>query len=181
LFTKPKEKYCLYLGRIIDNKGIDDLVNIFKDISGLKLYLAGSVDSTFDKEKYSNENVKYLGYLNKFLLEKYILNAEFIISPSKLPETFGLVALEANSFGKFFVGYDVGAYSEIIKNKQNGFLAKSDEELKTVIEMLTEKNYKIKDQGIIKQIVENRFNQKKYYFSLTKLFKSAIIDNQIKY
>ncbi len=174
-YSKVKEKYCLYLGRIVNNKGIGNLVNLFKNIPDLKLYLAGNIDGNFDKKKHSNKNIKYLGYLDKSLLQEYILNSEFIISSSKLPETFGLIALEANGLGKLFFGYKVGAYPEIIKNNQNGFLARSDKELKQEIETFINGNFKGKSKKTIQQLAKHKFDQEKYYIFLTELFNSAMI------
>jgi len=163
---KGKEKFCLYVGRIIDNKGIKELVNIFTQMNGLKLYLAGAVDSNFEKNE--NKNIYYLGHLKQSKLKKYITRAEFLISPSKLPETFGLIALEANILGKPFVGYRTGAYPEIIKNKQNGFLVKNKEEL--INFLMNYQNYTFDNSLEIRQKTIDKNNSLKYY----KIFKEHL-------
>jgi glycosyltransferase involved in cell wall biosynthesis len=163
---KDKEKFCLYVGRIIDNKGIKELVNIFTQINSLKLYLAGEVDASF--KKIENKNIYYLGHLGQSELKKYISRSEFIISPSKLPETFGLIALEANILGKPFVGYRTGAYPEIIKNKQNGFLVKNKEEL--INFLMNYQSYTFDNSLEIRQKTIDKYGSLKYY----KIFKKNL-------
>jgi glycosyltransferase involved in cell wall biosynthesis len=163
---KNIERSCLYVGRIIDNKGIKELINIFTQINSLKLYLAGEVDASF--KKIENKNIYYLGHLGQSELKKYISRSEFIISPSKLPETFGLIALEANILGKPFVGYRTGAYPEIIKNKQNGFLVKNKEEL--INFLMNYQSYTFDNSLEIRQKTIDKYGSLKYY----KIFKKNL-------
>ena len=160
------EEYCLYVGRVISNKGIKRLVNIFSKIKGLKLYLAGEMDPGFNKSE--NKNVRYLGHLNQEKLKKYIKNSEFIISPSQLPETFGLIALEANIHGKPFVGYKTGAYPEIIQEKKNGFLFDTEKELVNFLSDFREFNFDTSKQ--IEKNTIDRYNNLEYY----KAFKDIL-------
>ncbi len=130
--NRPPEKYALYFGRISKAKGVDTLIEVFENIFGMKLYLAGGIEDDFKLPKNRN-NIIYLGRLNQIMLRKYISNAEVVVSGSRLPETFGLVALEAIAEGKPFAGFEAGAYGEIIKNGVNGFLVKDKSEMVEVI------------------------------------------------
>jgi len=159
---KSKKNYVLCMGRISKNKGIDNIINIFKDIKGCNLYLAGSIENDF--KIVNHDNIKYLGHLNTQELNAYIKGAQFVVSGSKLPETFGLIALESVALGKPFVGFKSGAYEEIIKNGENGYLVKDNKELeKTIKEMISKKNIfdenKIKTDAII-QYDENVYRKK---------------------
>ncbi|HCU01303.1 MAG: hypothetical protein UR66_C0019G0004 [Candidatus Moranbacteria bacterium GW2011_GWE1_35_17] len=129
-----EEKFALCMGRISKEKGVNKILDIFQKIQGIKLYLAGSIENNFKIP--DSGNVKYLGYLSEDMLEKYIQKADFIISGSQLPETFGLVALEAISHGKPFVGFNVGAYGEIIKNGENGFLVENAKEMEKFVKSI---------------------------------------------
>ncbi len=168
-----KEKYCLYVGRVISNKGIEDLVNLFEKVVGLKLYLAGAIDNDF--HKISNNNVRYLGHLEQVDLIQYIQDAQFIISPSQLPETFGLVALEANANGKLFVGYNTGAYSEIIESKKNGVLVNNRQDLLQTINKLAKTKINKIEDAVLRKEIQQKYNAKNYQKQLTKIFKYAII------
>jgi glycosyltransferase involved in cell wall biosynthesis len=160
------EKYCLYVGRMINNKGIAKLINIFAKINGLKLYLAGEIDPGFNK--LENKNVRYLGHLNSEKLKMYIKNSEFIVSSSQLPETFGLIALEANVQSKLFIGYKTGAYPEIIKNGQNGFLVENTTELENFIKSFEKYSFDTPTQ--IQQNTIDKYNDLRYY----KMFRTIL-------
>ncbi|TSD01897.1 MAG: Glycosyltransferase [Parcubacteria group bacterium Athens0714_25] len=125
--NSPREKYAIYAGRISRNKGVENLISVFGEVFGMKLYLAGEIEGGFVFPE--NEKIVRLGFLNQIMLKKYIRNAEVVVSGSKLPETFGLVALESISQGKPFVGFNAGAYGEIIQNGRNGFIVNSQKEM----------------------------------------------------
>jgi len=122
--------YALYFGRVSKEKNVDELIGVFKDLP-IRLVLAGNKDNDFEISNYPN--IKYVGFKNTPELEKLIQNSSFVVSASRLPETFGLVALEALKNGKPFFGYDTGAYREIVENSVNGYLVKSQREFRDKI------------------------------------------------
>ncbi len=165
---KPATKMALYAGEISKLKGVENLISIFKNYPDFKLYLAGNMK---DKIKIpQKKNIEYLGFLNQTMLTAYIEQATIVISGSKLPETFGLIALEAIAQGKPFVGFNNGAYSEIIKNYQNGFLAKNNQEMKDFIQKISQEKVQF-DEHRIYQEARKKFGDKKY---LTK-FNSILV------
>ncbi len=160
-YTGVKKKlYALYFGRISREKGIDKLIGIFESLNGIKLYLAGSVE---DGLKIDNlKNAEYLGFLGQEELRKYIENSKFVISGSRLPETFGLVALEAIAQGKPFISFNAGAYSEIIQNGVNGYLANSEKELEETIKNVISGKIIFNSEKIKKEALE-KYNSEKFY------------------
>jgi glycosyltransferase involved in cell wall biosynthesis len=124
------ENYAFYFGRVSKEKGADELIAIFKNLP-MKIVLAGNRDDDF--EIPNRPNVEYVGFKNSAELENLIQKSKFVVSASRLPETFGLVALEALKNEKAFVGYDAGALGEIVKNGVNGYLAKNQKEFKDKI------------------------------------------------
>lgn len=125
----------LYAGKISKLKGADELIQAVGNKIGLKLYLAGEIEEDIELPK--GENIQYLGVLRQEVLQKYLDKADFVISGSKLPETFGLVALEAISHGKPFIGFNTGAYGELIENGKNGFLAENNREFEACLAKLS--------------------------------------------
>ncbi|OGI17291.1 MAG: hypothetical protein A3J63_01550 [Candidatus Moranbacteria bacterium RIFCSPHIGHO2_02_FULL_40_12b] len=168
--VNAKNRYALYSGRISEEKGVDALINIFENIEGIKLYLAGESEDNFKIKK--SANIKYLGYLNSNKLADRIKNAEIIVSGSRLPETFGLVALEAASFGKPFVGFNSGAYGEIIENGKNGFLVETKKDFIRVIKDI--KNGRLKfNESEIRDLAIKKYDPSKYYGRIIGLFEKA--------
>ncbi|MGN6196965.1 MAG: glycosyltransferase [Ginsengibacter sp.] len=79
----------------------------------------------------SNDEIKasipftthFIGYLNdEYSLSLIYNSADVFIAPS-LAETFGYVILEALSCGTPVVGFNVGGIPDLIKHKENGYLA----------------------------------------------------------
>ncbi|GBE16939.1 glycogen synthase [bacterium BMS3Abin15] len=163
------EKYALYYGRISKEKGVADLMSIFENLnSKTKLYMAGEIENNFKIRE--SENIKYLGYLDKNELMPYIKKTDFVVSASKLPETFGLVALESISQGKPFIGLRNGAYPEIIKNGINGFLVGSKNELRNVISKMI-KNELVFNSQKIQKLAYEKYNKADYYSKLISIFQ----------
>jgi glycosyltransferase involved in cell wall biosynthesis len=167
--NRISESYALYSGHISKDKGTDVLIDIFKNISGGQLYLAGSADSNMDWRGIYN--VKHLGHLEQNKLKEFLQNAKFVISGSRLPETFGLAALEAIGQGKPFIGFKTGAYPEIIKNGVNGFLAENEEEMKEVIKKIIGGKINFDSEKILKE-AQDTYNHQKYYQNIMKIFDS---------
>jgi len=170
-----RKKYVLYAGIISKNKGIKELVDVFQNIKNISLYLAGRKEEGFTLKK--RENIKYIGFLSHKELSRYIKNALFLVSFSRLPETFGLIALDAISNGKPFIGFDSGAYGEIIKNAKSGYICKDLNEMKEKIEKLSndEKLRNLFSQNALKKAQE--FNQKQYGNDILSRF-DMIIQNK---
>jgi glycosyltransferase involved in cell wall biosynthesis len=171
------EKYALYVGRISKEKGAETLIDIFQNISGLKLFLAGAVENGFVIPK--SEKIKQLGFLSQSELQKYIAGASVIVSGSKLPETFGLVALEAIAEGNPFIGFETGAFSEIIRDGQNGYLVSNNEEFKNRIEQIAEGKVSF-DPNVIRSEAKVRFAEQKYVKALLNVFGPLAIDKNTK-
>lgn len=166
------EDYVLYAGRISKEKGVGELMEIFRDLPKINLYLAGKIEDGLEIPKL--KNIRYLGFLGAGELEKYVKNALFVISPSKLLETFGLTALEAIALGKPFVGYAGGAYAEIIENGKTGFLCQDEAEMKERVRKLAN------DSGLRAQFSKNAlerakdFESGKYYHKITEIFQRLL-------
>ncbi|MFA5925525.1 MAG: glycosyltransferase [Parcubacteria group bacterium] len=158
------EKFALYFGRISKEKNIDELTEIFRDMP-IKLVLAGSKESGFDIPLCAN--TEYAGFKNNIELNKLIQESVFVVSASRLPETFGLIALEAISAGKPFVGYKTGGYDEIIENGQNGYLANNQKEFKDKIMAYASGN---KPNF---EFPAEKFNPEKYNRDIIDIFRSV--------
>lgn len=160
--------YVLYAGAISREKGVDKLIDIFKNIGGIKLYLAGNPENNFKITQ--GGNIKLLGHLNQDDLRGYIKNAKFIASASKLPETFGLIALEANACGKPFIGFKAGAYPEIIENNVNGALVDTEEEMKNAILKIKKGEISFNEEKI-RQLTYQKFGRENYYQKILTIFQ----------
>jgi len=135
LYSQTKRDYLLFLGRICQDKGTLEAIEIAKAL-GIPLKIAGKVDQAdrlYFAEKIKpwlgTTDVKYLGevdFNNK--LELYS-HAIALLDPVTFDEPFGLVVAEALATGTPVLAFDRGAVKEIITDKETGIIAKTKEEL----------------------------------------------------
>jgi glycosyltransferase involved in cell wall biosynthesis len=120
--------YALYSGSVSEDKNISELASLFDRI-GYPLVLAGRKSM----EIREGDFVRYVGEKSREELGVLLSGASFSVSASRLPETFGLSALEANAAGKPFFGYVTGAFPEIIGQGKTGYLAKDADDLERAV------------------------------------------------
>jgi glycogen(starch) synthase len=127
------KKVILFVGRLIERKGIRYLLQAFaklrlrmKDLTLIILGdgpMKGDLQSKVQEMKLDKE-VIFPGFVSNQLLPFYYAAADVCVFPS-LSEPFGIVILEAMSMGKPVVASAVGGIIEIIQDGHNGLLVPS--------------------------------------------------------
>ena len=134
-----KENIILSIGRIQEQKGqlqtIEFLNNFKKIQNDFKCYFVGGPSGKHGDE-YLHElkqtvkdfnldkHVEFLDNLPQTEIIELFKKAKLLIHTSKF-ETFGLVAIEANTMGIPVLSTNNGSLMEIIENNKNGFLAEN--------------------------------------------------------
>ncbi len=158
----------LFVGRLIDWKGIDYLINamprVIDAVPKTKLFIVGSGPLKSDFLKLSERlNIKKSiifidAVVQSKLIDFYSL-ADIFVLPSIInnkgeTEGLGVVLLEAMACGVPVIGTDVGGIPDIIRDGKTGLLARqkdSDDLATKSIRLFSDERLKIK-------IVENGFN-----------------------
>lgn len=132
--AKLDNKNIIAVGRLAKEKGFSDLIEIFSRLMNndnkLKLRIVGegSERQTLQnkiQELNLQENVELCGNKNKEELNKLYLSSSIYLMTS-YTESFGLVLLEAGSYGIPCVAFDSAqGAKEIIDDGVNGFLIKN--------------------------------------------------------
>jgi glycosyltransferase involved in cell wall biosynthesis len=107
---KPGD-YFMYLGRIIQSKGIDVAVEIAKR-TGLKLKVAGQGDFKKELGFEPPPNVEIVGYLEPKARDEMLRGALALLAPTHYNEPFGGVTIEALLCGTPIITSDWGAFPE---------------------------------------------------------------------
>lgn len=68
--------------------------------------------------------VKFMGYIKDEYAASLVFNAADVFIAPSLAEAFGYVVMESLSCGTPVVGFNVGGIPDMIKHKENGYLAK---------------------------------------------------------
>ena len=121
----------LYVGKFSKHKGIYDLIDAVALIKSrnFRLLFVGDGEERDQLDSYArclgvSDNVVIKGPVDRKELCSYYGNAALVVLPSRCPETFGLVGLEAMYFKKPVVAYDVGAIREWLDHGYVGYLVK---------------------------------------------------------
>jgi len=162
-FIQEKMKYFLFVGRIEKEKGIKELILVFKEFAkynnDYKLIIAGDGAKKF-KSKISQmvieagieERIVFLGFRSD--INDLMARAMALIVPSK-HEGFGFTTVEALFNGCLVLGMNSGGTKEIIELDKIGILFNDKNEL--LIEM--------------KEVVKNGIEQ--YFPVIKKAIKVA--------
>ena len=108
-----KDSYILFLGRLVPEKGLDYLIEAFKQIkTDKKLVIAGGSSDTADfeekirKNATSDDRIIFTGFVQGRLLEELYSNAYLYVLPSDV-EGMPLSLLEAMSYGNCSLTSDI--------------------------------------------------------------------------
>ena len=181
----PRENIFLSIGRIQEQKRQLETVqflNSFKKVDSNFLcyfiggpsgksgddYLAELKDSV--KELDLESHVEFLGNLSQMEIKDLMNKSKLLIHTSQY-ETFGLVAIEANSMGVPILSINTGSLIEIIENNKNGYFAEgfADGNANNFVKNL------INDEDYLNMVMINcKKKKKKYNWELTanSLFKT---------
>jgi len=187
------EKIILFVGNLIEAKGIIHLIEALKHVKNyykrkkVKCILIGN-SSDYDFLNFLNikisllklnKEVKIIGLVPHNIIPDWMNSADVFILPS-LTEGFGLVALESIACGIPTITTNVGGLKEIIKDERTGYVVKHSDEkslAEKIIFVLNKKDESftyIKKEGLKFAKLNSTYNQikkiEKLYNRLIKYF-----------
>lgn len=157
--SKLDKKNIITVGRLSPEKGQKDLIDVFKIVNSklpkTKLFVVGDGILKEELINYSNKlklnkNIIFTGFLDKKNKEKYIYDSSVFVLPS-FTESFGLVLIEAMSYGLPCVAFDSADGAKELLQNGNGILIKNrnkEDMARKIIQILTDKKRNnIADKG----------------------------------
>ena len=142
------------------------------------LYIAGEgpEKETIEKmiqQKYLENRVKLLGFLNQTDMTEYIRKCKFVVVPSIWYENCPYSILETLAIGKPVIGANIGGIPELISDNENGFIYSTVLELKEKMVLL------FQDKNLVKQFSEkskefalNKYSKEIYYEKLYRIYQN---------
>lgn len=142
-FKEQGGKYFLVVSRLVYYKRVDIVIKAFNKL-GLPLKIIGTGNQERNLKKIANSNIEFLGNLTDEKLSFYYKNSKALIFSGK--EDFGLVMVEAQSFGKPVIAFGQGGALDIVKEGVTGefFQSQTPEGLIKVLEKFNDKDYNSK-------------------------------------
>lgn len=119
----------LFVGRLDIEKGVDTLLRAFatcrRNLPGSRLRIAGRGTQRAELEQLAGQlgvedAVIFLGWQDPPAIERELAAAWALVAPSRWPEPFGLVALEAILRGVPAVVPDLGGFAETVEHRVTG-------------------------------------------------------------
>lgn len=162
----------LFVGRIVRDKGINELCYAMDKLSGIapvRLVLVGTFEDSLDPiseqsreiiEK--NPHIKYVGSKHGDELLAYYAAADCFVFPS-YREGFPNTVLEAGAMGLPSIVTDINGSCEIIKDGENGLIVpphNTDALYEAMLRIVRDKQQRETMAGQAREMVATRFEQK---------------------
>ena len=119
----------LFMGQVVRGKGLDLLLRAAAELSGeWQLDVAGTGPQLEEYRQLAarlglGERVHFAGWVDHGRLEEWIARAQLVVVPSRWPEPFGMVGIEAMSRARPVVAFRTGGIPDWLTHGETGFLA----------------------------------------------------------
>jgi glycosyltransferase involved in cell wall biosynthesis len=178
---RKNHNYILYFGRLSEEKGVDDLIRAYSLLKiDSKLIIAGAgpqADSLkkLAAEKGLKEKIVFVGHQKEEALWNLVKRANFIVVPSRWYENAPYNVSEAMALTKVVICAKIGGLSEIIRDRENGFLFEPGdigelaEKMRKILSLPEEAKNKIGERA--RQTIEEKNNKENYYNNLKNIYE----------
>ena len=163
-FQPKKENYYLYVGRMIDRKGVDIASEVCQEL-GVKLIMAGPGNEI---PSYG----EYIGPIGPEERAKLMGGAIATFAPTKYIEPFGNVVIEAQACGTPTITTDWGAFTETNINGLTGYRCRTFDEFCRAAEDVKSLDYKAIHERAVKlySVDTIKYEYDKYFRRLLSIW-----------
>ena len=167
--------YILYFGRISQEKGIRNLIEVVGNLKGVNLRIVGKGKEKEKLQKIVFErkylNIEFLGYKTQRELKELIRGARFVILPSLWYENAPLAVLESYAQGRAVLASRLGGLKEIVLDDQTGYLFQPND-LKEIQEKISSLYFNLEK---LERLGKGAFSFLKENFSSGKHLEKLLI------
>jgi len=166
-----KGSYYLYAGRLDISKGILDLVKEWPDDPNLPLIICGDgqIKNELETQTKNVSNIFILGHKDHTETLNLIYNAEALIFPSRLYETFGMVIAEAYMCGTPVISGNIGNGADLVRSATPDLLTEIKKEH---LQALLTDTLKKDNSEKCRQYYLDHFTEEKNYEILSSIYSS---------
>jgi len=171
---EKKKDYYLAVSQLVSYKRIDIAVDAFNRLDR-ELVIIGDGPERKRLEKKAGSNIKFIGWQDDTVLEKYYSEAKAFIFPGE--EDFGITPVEAQASGTPVIGYGRGGLLETVDEGNTGlFFDKQDaDSLMDAVKRFEKGDHSITSEN-------TRENSRRFDVSIfEKKIKSFIMEKYNKY
>ena len=146
--SEPRDAF-LFVGRLVKEKGLQELLPLFRKRPHLRLEVVGDGPYRSFLEQLSGAaaNIRFLGTLGADAVRERLTRAQALLVPSLFPETLGYVVLEAWSQAVPVLVSSAGALPELVADG-GGQVCRSSAEFSSWIDRWTACPSEADDTGL---------------------------------
>ena len=178
---RAAEPYLLFLGRISPEKRPDRAIAVAKGC-GIRLKIAAKVDAA-DRAYFAREiepllddpKIEFIGEVGEAEKPALLGGAKALLFPIDWPEPFGLVMIEAMSYGTPVVAWRCGSVPEVMEDGVTGFIVDSDAEAVVAVGRLDSI-----DRALVRATFERRFAASVMAASYAALYAQVILADTLR-
>ena len=189
LNIQPDDFVFVFVGRIVSDKGINELIKAFSqlqtaennELTSIKLLLVGGLESDLDPlnpetlaEINQNKDIISAGFQQD--VRPFFAISDALAFPS-YREGFPNVVMQAGAMGLPSIVSDINGCNEIIVEGENGLIIPSKNVEKLKEKMLTlarDKNLYIKLKENSRRMIENRYEQSVVWNALLEEYEGLL-------
>ena len=189
LNIQPDDFVFVFVGRIVSDKGINELIKAFSELqtaknnelTGIKLLLVGGLESYLDPlnpetlaEINQNKDIISVGFQQD--VRPFFAISDALAFPS-YREGFPNVVMQAGAMGLPSIVSDINGCNEIIVEGENGLIIppKNVEKLKEkMLTLARDKNLYIKLKENSRRMIENRYEQSVVWKALLEEYEGLL-------
>lgn len=163
-----EKKHYLVVSRLVGYKRVDLVIEAFNKL-GYPLVIVGTGREEKKLKRMAGNNIKFAGQVSEKELTMYYGSAKALIMPQE--EDFGIVAVEAQSFGVPVIAYKKGgAIDTVIPDKTGIFFEEQEpESLITAVRKFERMTF---DPKVLKAN-SNKFSKDKFKREFVEVVKNA--------
>lgn len=183
LGIKSSDFVFIFVGRIVSDKGINELISAFSEIqeskTDIKLLLVGPYEPELDPLKEetliqinANKSIFSVGYQDE--VRPYFAISDCLVFPS-YREGFPNVVMQAGAMGLPCIVSDINGCNEIIEDRRNGYIipVKDKQAIKVALLNILENNQQYsKMQQHARAMIVSRFDQKLMWESILQEYRN---------
>lgn len=187
----PQEKPLVFLGRLVPEKGVWQLLNCFtrvlESVPEAKLYIGGRGPQKNTLELRAqklgvSERVVFTGFIRDKERNYVYHRAKAAVFPS-LYEPFGIVALEAMATKTPVIVSEVGGLSEIVSHRETGLKVPPGHESKlaeAIVEILSNDEFAAKLADNALKMVDTVYNWNNIAHTTVDVYNDVIARTNVK-
>ena len=165
----PDTPQILFVGQLIKGKGVDLLLKALSKVEDeffASIIGTGNAEGSLHALSHDlglDERVQFTGWVSHEKLGEYFAAARMVLAPSRWPEPFGMIGLEAMRYGRPVVGFSVGGIPDWLEHEKTGLLV-NEQDIDGLAHAITSL---LRDHDTCKRLGKNarKTAEEKYSFS----------------